>query len=174
MPVARIITLSPADSEELRRQLTAAGYSVKFAAPDEEFSDADIVVAAANVHADYALQYAAEVAAEADADVIVARGVVAGSHAVVNKVEPVSHERTNASAVVAVPHESDRPERAVPAAGILFGTANELKSVMSEGQSGLREKLERYSESIGSAWQELKHKRELTVERKRLELEQRE
>src|SRR3954471_23490287 len=79
MPVARVITVSPADSEELRRQLTAAGYSVKFTAPDEEFDDADLIVSAANVHSDYALQYASEVAAEADADVIVAPGLLPGS-----------------------------------------------------------------------------------------------
>ena len=41
MPVARIITNTPAESEELRRQLIAAGYSVKFAAPDEDMLDSD-------------------------------------------------------------------------------------------------------------------------------------
>jgi hypothetical protein len=82
MPVARIITQYPQESEELRRQLEAAGYTVKFAAPGDEFDPGDLVVAAANIHTDYALQYASEVAQESGADVIVAPGVVAGSPAI--------------------------------------------------------------------------------------------
>lgn len=81
MSVARIVTESPEHCEELVRQLTFAGYTVKFATPDEEFDDADLVVSAATVHTDYALQYAAEVAHECGGQVIVAPGVVRGSEA---------------------------------------------------------------------------------------------
>lgn len=88
MSVARIITESPEHCEELLRQLTSAGYTVRFAAPDEEFDDADLVVSAATVHADYALQYAAEVAQVSGGQVIVARGVVPGSETAA--VEPVA------------------------------------------------------------------------------------
>jgi len=119
MPVARIITTSPAESEALRRQLIAAGYSVKFAAPDEEFSDADIVVAAANVHADYALQYASEVAAEAGADVIVAPGVVPGSS--VGRVQTPAQQQPPPPIV----ERETKAEDAVPIAGPLFGAASE-------------------------------------------------
>ncbi|MGH9524665.1 MAG: hypothetical protein ACRD3E_19250 [Terriglobales bacterium] len=96
MPVARIITEYPQESEELVRQLTAAGYTVKFTAPDEEFNDADLVVSAANVHSDFALQYAAEVAQASDAAIIVAPGVVPGSMS-------TSSEAVAAPAAVAKP-----------------------------------------------------------------------
>src|SRR5512133_2840921 len=166
MPVARIITTSPAQSEELRRQLTAAGYSVKFAAPDEEFSDADLVVAAANVHADYALQYAAEVAAEAGADVIVARGVVPGSdeHASAPTVAP----REPVTEVLPMA-EPERQKNAVPAAGVLFGAANELKAAISDSRAGVSETLETYRARVGHAWQSLRERRELAAEQKRLQ-----
>lgn len=158
MPVARIITTSPAESEELRRHLTAAGYSVKFAAPDEEFTDADIVVAAANVHSDYALQYAAEVAAEADADVIVAPGVVARTPAALDR------ERVAQTA----------PDANLPAAGILFGTANDVKEAPADSGAGIRETLGDYTARLGGLWNQLKHKRDLAAERKRLDREHRE
>jgi len=163
MPVARIITTSPAASEALRRQLIAAGYSVKFAAPDEEFSDADIVVAAANVHVDYALQYAAEVAAEADADVIVAPGVAPGSTE--RLVVPARQEP--------VPTIQTKPEEATPVAGPLFTATDETNVPRSESGPKIREALTSYGASLGDAWQRFKQERELAAERKRLEREQR-
>ena len=90
MPVARVITQYPEESHELVRQLTAAGYTVKFTAPDEEFDDADLVVSAANVHQDFALQYAAEVAQDCNAEVIVAPGVVRGAAEEAQVVEPTA------------------------------------------------------------------------------------
>ncbi len=152
MPVARIITRTPAESEELRRQLTAAGYSVKFTAPDEEFDDADLIVAAANVHVDYALQYAAEVAAEADADVIVAPGAI-------NNAAP---------AVPAVRNANSADLNAPPAAGVLFGTASALTDEAEE-QTQSSSVLAR----LGRAWQEFRQKRAVSAEEKRLELERR-
>ena len=162
MPVARIITASPADCEELRRQLTTAGYSVKFAAPNEEFTDADIVVAAANVHRDYALQYAAEVAAEAGADIIVAPGVVAGSVESVRT--PLAHD----------PDTPVAPDRVEPAAGVLFGTANEVKSAFSDAREGVREAFGKFSARAGDLSRQVKQKLDLAAERRRLEHEQRE
>src|SRR3954469_19771422 len=156
MPVARIITTSPAASEELRRQLTAAGYSVKFAAPDEEFSDADIVVAAANVHVDYALQYASEVAAEADADVIVARGVVPGSRE--DASPPVMAPPQIVTEVSSVP-EPETQKSAAPAAGVLFGTAHDLKAALSDSRAGVTETLDTYRARVGDAWQSFKGRR---------------
>lgn len=163
MPVARIITTSPAESEELRRQLTAAGYSVKFAAPSEEFTDADIVVAAANVHADYALQYAAEVAAEADADVIVAPGVVRGSLASYRN-EPISQPEQQ---------EERASGSSVPVGGTLFGTASEVKDALADSGAGIRETLGDFGARIGGFLERLKEKRDVIAERKRLENEQR-
>ncbi len=166
MPVARIITTSPAETEELRRQLTAAGYSVKFAAPNEEFSDADIVVAAANVHVDYALQYASEVAAEADADVIVAPGVVAGS---AEQWEKALSPAAQVPQVVepAPAHKSETP------ADALFGTTLEIEDAQPDSGAGIRETLGDYGARIGGFWEQLKQRRELAGERKRLEREQR-
>ena len=160
MPVARIITSTPADCDELRRQLTAAGYSVKLTAPDEEFHDADIVVAAANVHTDYALQYASELAAEADADVIVAPGVVAGSGVAAQREDSV--------------HGETRSRSDVPALGVLSGTARDFKSAMGEGSEGIRETLGGFTSRLRQAWEEKKHQRAIEAEQKRLEREQRE
>ncbi len=168
MPVARIITTSPAEVEELRRQLTAAGYSVKFAAPDEQFSDADVVVAAANVHRDYALQYASEVADEAGADVIVAPGVVAGS---------AERWERALSPPTQVPQRDDREmarAQESTAAAVASGTAQEVKSALSETRDGMRETLGTYSTRVGDAWQAFRQKRELAAEEKRLERERRE
>lgn len=168
MPVARIITTSPAESEELRRQLTAAGYSVKFAAPNEEFTDADIVVAAANVHSDYALQYASEVAAEANADVIVAPGVVAGS--------AEQWERAlSPAAPVPQPADHEQPRAqasATPADGVLPETTNEVEA--SDARQPVRDALADSPSRFVGAWQAFRQKRELAAERKRLEREQRE
>ena len=160
MPVARIITTSPAHSDELRRQLTAAGYSVKFAAPDEEFSDADIVVAAANVHVDYALQYASEVASEADADVVVARGVAPGSQQQTSPTVPL----------VAAPVQAERLRDAAPKT-LLPKTTDRLPA---KRQAGLVETLETYRARAGEAWLAFRQKRELVAEQKRLHHEQRE
>jgi hypothetical protein len=161
MPVARIITSTPADCEELRRQLTAAGYSVKLAAPDEEFDDADIVVAAANVHTDYALQYASELAVEAGADVIVAPGVVAGS----SVPAPRGEERIPAKPQ----YKSD-----APATGVLLSTAQEFKSAIAEGGQSIRETLGGYTVRLRQGWESRKQQRAIDAEQKRLEREQRE
>ena len=170
MPVARIITTSPAESEELRRQLTAAGFSVKFAAPNEEFTDADIVVAAANVHSDYALQYASEVAAEADADVIVAPGVVAGS---ADQWERALSPPTPVPPISVV-EEPIRQEPSTPAAAVLFGNAQDVKPAESNFRDGVGQAVTDYSSRIVDAWQSFRQKRELAAERKRLAREQRE
>src|ERR1051326_1015298 len=154
MPVARIITSTPADCEELRRQLTAAGYSVKLTAPDEEFDDADIVVAAANVHTDYALQYASELAAEADADVIVAPGVVAGSRIGATQSEEIVEEKPHSGYVV-------------PTTRVLSGATHDLKSAIAEGSEGIRETLGGYTERLRQAWEERKNQRPFEAEQKR-------
>lgn len=150
MPVARIITRTPAESEELRRVLTAAGYSVKFAAPEEEFDDADLVVAAANVHYDYALQYASEVAAEAGADVIVAPGVVSALPA-------------NPKIVSGYPSDAYLTDSSLPPAA-LEQPPSPVISGESERDFGIVAR-------ATSVWQEFRHKRAIAAEAKRLEQE---
>lgn len=145
MPVARVITQNPEDSQELCRQLIAAGYSVKFAAPDEEFDPGDLVVAAATVHRDYALQYAAEVAQQSDAEVIVAPGVVPGSFPRSEPAATLASARVDASeesAVQVVVEPSPVADRVASVAG-----------------------------SLRSRWEKFSAEREITREQRRLQRE---
>lgn len=149
MPVAHVITHSPQDCDELCRQLAAAGYTIQFARPDEEFDPGDLVVAAASVHRDYALQYAAEVAQESNADVIVAPGVAPGSF------EPSVAPPDFGAAVVS------RSEEQVADASAVSAESSEplLTPVIA---------------SLGSRWRAFREQRDLAREQRRLERERRE
>lgn len=186
MPVARIISDPSADTSALRLRLEREGYSVEFAASRDAGAGADLLIEVESVDAARALDYAATLASASDAVVVVASGVVAAPieeqrFAPAVAAEPVraedelpaANEPVATNHADADPHEPtiDLRTGAGAVLGLLGNTASDFKSAISESGDGVRESLSEVKTRVGSVLDDLKRKRELAAEARRLERE---
>ncbi len=168
MSVARIVTATEQNLGPLCAELRRAGYDVEFVAPGEK-SDrpADLIITAETMDAEQALAAAEELASQVGADIIVAPGLVAATPAAAPPAIPAKPE------IPAEEPAGSEPVRGLDS-GVVAQTVHEFGSALQDGREGIRESLSDYRGRIGGAFMELRQRRELVAEARRVERERRE